>query len=57
MAKTFDKAVELVERIPDIKNTKWFFRSLMAYLHPEDRLTVVEDLLDYATKNEVVTEE
>ncbi|MCB4791262.1 MAG: hypothetical protein LHV68_05180 [Elusimicrobia bacterium] len=57
MARTFDKTVELVERIPDIDTTKFLFRSLMAYLHPGDQMKVIEDLLDYATQKEAVTQE
>lgn len=52
MAKTFNKAVELVERIPDIETTKYLFWSLIAKLHKDDQMTVLEYLMDCVTSTD-----
>jgi len=44
MAKIFDKAADLVDRIPDVENTVHFFDSLIQRLTIEDQRTVVNRL-------------
>lgn len=52
MAKTFDKAVALIERVPDIETTKYLFWSLIAKLHKNDQMTVLEYLMDCVTSDD-----
>lgn len=56
MAQVFNKAVALVERIPDIENTQLLFRSLIGRLHEQDQVQVLEDLMDYVTRKEADNE-
>jgi hypothetical protein len=57
MAKTFNKMVDLVERIPDINTTQYMFWSLLAKLHKEDQEKVVEYLMDCVTEQPVQQED
>ena len=53
MAKTFDAAVKLIQRIPDEKTTKYLFRSLLCQLHPADQALVVQDLMEAVTEPKI----
>jgi hypothetical protein len=52
MAKTFDQTVKLIKRIPDLGTTKYLFRSLLDYLHPDDQALVIEHLMEVVTRPE-----
>jgi len=52
----FDRLCRLVERIRYIETTTRFFWSLMYYgVIPEDRVKVVEKLMDYVSDPEINT--
>ena len=49
MAKVFNKAVALVERIPTIELVVYFLWGLISTLHKDDQMSVIEQLTDRVT--------